>query len=150
MISLKVIRNGQELSQNVVKKLNHLMEKSFPGSHCPQELCNSNDYCFYLSKGSIVYSYVTVRLKDLLGYQYAELWNFCTHPDYRSNGYGTMLFNRTCSYLKRNYENPDFYQLWVLKKNKRAQQFYKRMGFEITGENKELSAFEMTNFQGLV
>jgi ribosomal protein S18 acetylase RimI-like enzyme len=146
MISLKVIRNGQELSQNVVKKLNHLMEKSFPGSHCPQEQCYNNDYCFYLSKGPIVYSYVTVRFVNILGYRYAELWNFCTHPDYRSNGYGTLLYNRTRSYLKRKHENPDFYQLWVLKKNKRAQQFYKKLGFEFTGESKELNAYKMTSF----
>jgi ribosomal protein S18 acetylase RimI-like enzyme len=154
-LSLKIYQRGQIPSDGVVKKMSKILSQSFlmecaTSEEYEQEVkehCHQNDYCFYLLKGNNVVSYLTVQIKNLpqqSGLKYAEIWNFCTNPHYRSQGYGTFLFQSIKSFLYKKFcSRLQFFQLMVLKKNKRAQQFYKRLGFIIVDKNDDLQAVTM-------
>jgi len=100
---------------------------------------NYNDFCFYLVLKSTIISYLTIRICG----QKAELWNFCTNPKFRSQGYGTLLFDLCRLTIKTAIPQLKTIQLMVVNDNVLAQKFYQRLGFEKTGKSKELEAVKM-------
>ena len=78
--------------------------------------------------GCIIYS--VAREKKFRGY--GELIALYIHPDFYRRRYGEILIKRA---MNRLYElNMKQSYLWVLKKNKGARKFYKRMGFSCNGD----------------
>lgn len=142
LLSLKVIQCGQVIPEYLLKKLSTILKSSFEGATNDTEEIKlhslQNDYCFYLLQGNTIISYLTVKIKNYStnNLKFAEIWNFCTHPNYRSQGFGTQLFGLVKSFLKETCEL-QFFQLLVLKNNTRAQEFYKRLGFFLVDEDLE-------------
>jgi len=146
MVQLKIYKKWQQQPKHLIPKLAKLLHISFGSEQDFNDFKidasshqDTNDFCFYLVSKSTIISYLTIRICG----NKAELWNFCTHPKFRSQGYGSLLFDLCRLTIKTAIPQLETIQLMVLNDNVLAQKFYQRLGFEKTGKNKELDAVRM-------
>jgi ribosomal protein S18 acetylase RimI-like enzyme len=64
-----------------------------------------------------------------------SLWSVRIDDNFRGKGYGFIFLNEFLKYIKKNTEIKEI-KLNVYKDNKVAINLYKKLGFEIIGENK--------------
>ena len=147
MVQLKIYKKFQQQPKHLIPKLAKLLHASFNSgqdySSFKIDALNhyeTNDFCFYLILKSTIISYLTIRICG----QKAELWNFCTHPKFRSQGYGSLLFDLCRLTIKTAIPNLNKIELMVLNTNYLAHKFYQRLGFKKTGKNKSLEAIIMS------
>jgi ribosomal protein S18 acetylase RimI-like enzyme len=146
MVQLKIYKKWQHQPKHLITKLAKLLHTSFGSEQDYNDFKvdasshhDTNDFCFYLVLKSTIISYLTIRVCG----QKAELWNFCTNPKFRSQGYGTLLFELCRLTIKTAIPHLKTIQLMVLNDNVLAQKFYQRLGFEKTGKSKPLEAVIM-------
>lgn len=146
MVQLKIYKKWQHQPKHLVPKLAKLLHVSFGSEQDYNDFKidasshhDTNDFCFYLVQKSTIISYLTIRI---CGHN-AELWNFCTHPQFRSQGYGSLLFDLCRFTIKTAIPQLKSIQLMVLNNNILAQKFYQRLGFKKMRKNKELDAIRM-------
>lgn len=85
-----------------------------------------------LSQGKVFYLLYSDSPKGIVSLLENRIENLYVHPSQQRKGYGTQLLH----YIEGLYcDNPT---LWVLNNNHTAISFYRREGYEFTGNRREL------------
>ena len=66
---------------------------------------------------------------------HGEVYSFYINPKYSRKNFGRQLIESTFNYLQEKYDVVD---VWVLKENKRAIDFYEALGFIKSGKEKNI------------
>ena len=64
---------------------------------------------------------------------YLYIWRFMIANEYQRKGYGTQAMQRVIEYVKSKY-NVEELITYTLPQNKNALEFYKKLGFKLTGK----------------
>ncbi len=121
------IFNNDDVSFNKMQVLNEI-----------RRLNNSDSLNnLYVYDDGIVKAIITLENKD----PWLNIKEFFVDPFFQHNGIGTKI-------LKEVFLRNDKFLLYVLDKNKRAIDFYEKMGFKYSGEKEEFenSGFYMLKF----
>ncbi len=124
------------------KEIDEYVSKNFTEENYKKELSNLlNNYYLYFTKNKISgYSKVVFNdtCPDISSRNISYLSRIYFLEEFYGKGFAKELLEFNCKLCKENNQKGIWLKVWI--ENKRAIQFYKKMGFRIVGE----SGFKVT------